>query len=155
MSSTNKTSLGLNMWEASDKPVRQDFVNDNVIVEEEVSKLRQDIVNCNAAIDEKINKLNSNITNLAQKTLVNGYKGAPSTQNYTLEAFTAYLIVCGTVGSGNTNNIAVYIVVTGASGINNGVINTLVANSSINPTLNGLTLTITSSAYYTTAIKKL
>jgi hypothetical protein len=46
MSSTNKTSLGLNMWEASDKPVRQDFVNDNVI------------------IDEKITKLNSNFSDL-------------------------------------------------------------------------------------------
>jgi len=44
MSSTNKTSLGLNMWEASDKPVRQDFVNDNTI------------------IDEKITDLNSNLT---------------------------------------------------------------------------------------------
>lgn len=39
MSSTNKTSLGLNMWEASDKPVRQDFVNDNVIINEKVSQL--------------------------------------------------------------------------------------------------------------------
>ncbi|WP_313347268.1 hypothetical protein [Lacrimispora sp.] len=61
MSSTNKTSLGLNMWEASDKPVRQDFINDNVIVDEEVCKLKQDIVNGNAAIDEKINKLNINL----------------------------------------------------------------------------------------------
>jgi hypothetical protein len=155
MSSTNKTSLGLNMWEASDKPVRQDFVNDNLIIDKEVTNLRQDVVNGNADIDEKINKLNSNLTNLAQKTLVNGYRGAPSTENYTLEAFATYLIVCGTVGSGNTNNIAVYIVVSGASAINNGVINTLVANSSINLTLTGLTLAITSSAYHTTAIKKL
>ena len=43
MSSTNKTSLGLNMWEASDKPVRQDFVNDNVIVNEKITKLNSDI----------------------------------------------------------------------------------------------------------------
>lgn len=43
MSSTNKTSLGLNMWEASDKPVRQDFVNDNVIIDEKITKLNTDI----------------------------------------------------------------------------------------------------------------
>lgn len=42
MSSTNKTSLGLNMWEASDKPVRQDFVNDNVIIDEKITKLNSD-----------------------------------------------------------------------------------------------------------------
>lgn len=65
MSSTNKTSLGLNMWEASDKPVRQDFVNDNVIVDKEVTKLKQDIINGDAAIDEKISKLNSNLNNKA------------------------------------------------------------------------------------------
>ena len=38
MSSTNKTSLGLNKWEASDKPVRQDFVNDNVIIDTNLAK---------------------------------------------------------------------------------------------------------------------
>jgi hypothetical protein len=65
MSSTNKTSLGLNMWEASDKPVRNDFVNDNVIIDEEVTNLKKDIVNGNVAIDEKINKLNSNLSNKA------------------------------------------------------------------------------------------
>ena len=43
MSSTNKTSLGLNMWEASDKPVRQDFVNDNVIIDEKISKLNNNL----------------------------------------------------------------------------------------------------------------
>jgi len=45
MSSTNKTSLGLNMWEASDKPVRQDFVNDNVIINEKITKLNSDLSN--------------------------------------------------------------------------------------------------------------
>lgn len=63
MSSTNKTSLGLNMWEASDKPVRQDFVNDNVIIDDEVTKLKQDIGSNNTVINEKINKLNSNLSN--------------------------------------------------------------------------------------------
>ena len=43
MSSTNKTSLGLNMWEASDKPVRQDFVNDNIIIDEKITKLNSDL----------------------------------------------------------------------------------------------------------------
>lgn len=61
MSSTNKTSLGLNMWEASDKPVRNDFVNDNVIIDKELSNLKKDVVNGNTAIDEKINQLNSNL----------------------------------------------------------------------------------------------
>lgn len=45
MSSTNKTSLGLNVWEASDKPVRQDFVNDNVIINEKITKLNSDLGN--------------------------------------------------------------------------------------------------------------
>ena len=43
MASTNKTSLGLNMWEASDKPVRQDFINDNKIIDERIAKLNSDI----------------------------------------------------------------------------------------------------------------
>lgn len=48
MSSTNKTSLGLNMWEASDKPVRQDFVNDNAIIDEKITQLNSDFVLENA-----------------------------------------------------------------------------------------------------------
>lgn len=43
MSSTNKTSLGLNMWEASDKPVRQDFINDNTIIDKQITKLNSDL----------------------------------------------------------------------------------------------------------------
>ncbi len=57
MSSTNKTSLGLNMWEASDKPVRQDFVNDNVIIDEKITKLNSDL-------QDQIATTNSNLTNL-------------------------------------------------------------------------------------------
>ncbi|WP_143320254.1 hypothetical protein [Clostridium sp. HBUAS56010] len=64
MASTNKTSLGLNMWEASDKPVRMDFVNDNSIINEEVSNLKEDLGKSNALVDEKISKLNSNLTNV-------------------------------------------------------------------------------------------
>jgi len=43
MSSTNKTSLGLNMWEPSDKPVRQDFVNDNAIIDEKITNLNSNL----------------------------------------------------------------------------------------------------------------
>ncbi|MGL5437833.1 MAG: hypothetical protein ACRDBO_21030 [Lachnospiraceae bacterium] len=42
MASTNKTSLGLNMWEASDKPVRTDFNNDNSIIDGQIAKLNSD-----------------------------------------------------------------------------------------------------------------
>ena len=45
MSSTNKTSLGLNLWEASDKPVRQDFVNDNTIIDENITKINSNLNN--------------------------------------------------------------------------------------------------------------
>lgn len=43
MASTNKTSLGLNKWEASDKPVRKDFVEDNRIIDENLAKLNSDL----------------------------------------------------------------------------------------------------------------
>ncbi|QRV19986.1 hypothetical protein [Lacrimispora saccharolytica] len=66
MSSTNKTSLGLNMWEASDKPVRQDFVNDNVI------------------IDEKITKLNSDLTALNNKLVLNAESKYLANKQYAL-----------------------------------------------------------------------
>jgi hypothetical protein len=68
MSSTNKTSLGLNMWEASDKPVRQDFVNDNVILDDKISKLKQDFVDDNVILDEKISMLNSDLALKADKS---------------------------------------------------------------------------------------
>lgn len=75
MSSTNKTSLGLNMWEASDKPVRQDFINDNVIIDEKVSKLEQDLSNGNVIINDKIAQLNSNLGNVAKTTTDNTFVG--------------------------------------------------------------------------------
>ena len=65
MSSTNKTSLGLNMWEASDKPVRQDFINDNVIIDEKITELNN---NYNVIVDEKISELNSNLALKANAT---------------------------------------------------------------------------------------
>ncbi|WP_024293805.1 hypothetical protein [Lacrimispora indolis] len=57
MSSTNKTSLGLNMWEASDKPVRQDFVNDNVIINEKITKLNSDLQNQIATTNSNLTKI--------------------------------------------------------------------------------------------------
>ena len=59
MSSTNKTSLGLNMWEASDKPVRQDFVNDNTIIDEKITQLNSNLNNINGSL----NNVNSNLNN--------------------------------------------------------------------------------------------
>lgn len=44
MSSLNKTSLGLNQWVPSDKPIRQDFVNDNAIIDRNLSKINSDLV---------------------------------------------------------------------------------------------------------------
>ena len=43
MSSSNKTSLGLNAWSPSDKPVRQDFVDDNIKIDEQITKLNRDL----------------------------------------------------------------------------------------------------------------
>ena len=51
MSSTNKTSLGLNLWEASDKPVRQDFVNDNTIIDEKITNIKSSLDNVNSNLD--------------------------------------------------------------------------------------------------------
>jgi hypothetical protein len=58
MSSTNKTSLGLNIWEASDKPVRQDFVNDNTIIDEKITK-----------INSNLDNVNSNLSNTSSVTV--------------------------------------------------------------------------------------
>lgn len=65
MSSTNKTSLGLNMWEASDKPVRQDFVNDNAIIDEKISKLNSNLNNVNSnltGLSSTVDSLSTDIT---------------------------------------------------------------------------------------------
>jgi len=51
MASTNQTSLGLNKWEASDKPVRQDFVTDNILIDEEFVKVNTHLMNINGAIE--------------------------------------------------------------------------------------------------------
>ena len=38
MSSSGKTSLGLNIWEGGDYPQRIDFCNDNQIIDEQITK---------------------------------------------------------------------------------------------------------------------
>ena len=58
MASTNKTSLGLNMWEASDKPVRLDFNSDNAIIDEQIAKANSDIVKAK----NDINRIDSNLS---------------------------------------------------------------------------------------------
>ena len=60
MASTNKSSLGLNMWEDSDKPVRQDFVKDNVIIDEKIVKLNNDI----GVVNTHISNLHGQVTNI-------------------------------------------------------------------------------------------
>lgn len=65
MSSTNKTSLGLNIWEASDKPVRQDFVNDNTIIDEKITNINSNLDNVNSNLNNisgSLNNVNSNLT---------------------------------------------------------------------------------------------
>jgi len=82
MSSTNKTALGLNMWEASDKPVRQDFVNDNVI------------------IDEKITQLNSNLNNRGVVTQIAVITATGATTVPNMSAY-KYIYACGMQGTNN------------------------------------------------------
>ena len=64
MASTNKTSLGLNKWEASDKPVRQDFNNDNAIIDGKLAQLNSDLVwkRINVGISLTPTALNSKIS---------------------------------------------------------------------------------------------
>ncbi|MBE5982571.1 MAG: hypothetical protein E7248_04625 [Paenibacillaceae bacterium] len=74
MSSTNKTSLGLNLWEASDKPVRQDFVNDNTIIDEKITK-----------INSNLDNVNSNLANyIPYSHIVNN--GSTTASGYALDA---------------------------------------------------------------------
>ena len=76
MSSTNKTSLGLNLWEASDKPVRQDFVNDNTIIDEKITNIKSsmdyvnsNLDNVNSNLIEVSTNLSAANTNIASNTL--------------------------------------------------------------------------------------
>lgn len=71
MSSTNKTSLGLNMWEASDKPMRQDFVNDNSIIDDKVTQLNSNLDNVNSNLNVlkgTIDSISSDVTGIKPVT---------------------------------------------------------------------------------------
>ena len=43
MSSSNKTELGLNLWLGGDKPKREDFCNDKLSVDKEITIHKNDI----------------------------------------------------------------------------------------------------------------
>jgi len=62
MSSSNKTSLGLNAWSPSDKPVRQDFVDDNIKIDEQITKLNRDLINTNTTLTNTTNALNGRVS---------------------------------------------------------------------------------------------
>lgn len=88
MSSTNKTSLGLNMWEASDKPVRQDFVNDNVIIDEKISELDSNLVLKANASD--LANINSNLTGLSNGLTLTNISSSFTTNSTYVTSFSAY-----------------------------------------------------------------
>lgn len=43
MSSTNKTEIGLNLWLGGDKPKREDFCNDNLIIDKQIIDHKNDM----------------------------------------------------------------------------------------------------------------
>ena len=43
MSSSNKTELGLNLWLGGDKPKREDFCNDNSIIDKQITEHKNDV----------------------------------------------------------------------------------------------------------------
>jgi hypothetical protein len=123
-------------------------------VNQTLGTLSTTVTNINSNLALKANA--SDLTNLAQKTLINGYAGDAGTNSYDLIALSAYLVICSTVGNNNTSNIAAYIVVAGGGISNTGTIFTLVSNNNFSVTLtNGIKLAITSSTYHTAAIKQL
>jgi len=76
MASTSKTSLGLNMWEASDKPVRQDFINDNHIINESITEL---FAGKRIGKDTNILSLRPGIYHLEGSNVVSASNGFPET----------------------------------------------------------------------------
>ena len=85
----------------------------------------------------------------------NAYTGNAGSKSYTLKAFKAHIVICSSVGMSNVYGSGVYIVVPGASASNTGTITTLLSNNYFTLLLDGLTLTVTSSTYYATAILEL
>ncbi|MEG1369260.1 MAG: hypothetical protein RSC74_09220, partial [Hydrogenoanaerobacterium sp.] len=56
MSSSSKTSLGLNMWVGSDKPKREDFCRDNEITDKTVAALQSTKADKTAVSEELAKK---------------------------------------------------------------------------------------------------
>lgn len=59
MSSSNKTEIGLNLWLGGDKPKREDFCNDNIIINEQIVNHKKDM-SCHVSEQDR-NKWNTNI----------------------------------------------------------------------------------------------
>ncbi|MCI5735512.1 MAG: hypothetical protein SOY48_07780 [Eubacterium sp.] len=59
MSSSNKTGIGLNLWLGGDKPKREDFCNDNIIIDKQITDHKKDM-SCHVSEEER-NKWNTNI----------------------------------------------------------------------------------------------
>lgn len=59
MSSTNKTEIGLNLWLGGDKPKREDFCNDNLIIDKQIINHKNDM-SCHVSEEER-NKWNTNV----------------------------------------------------------------------------------------------
>ena len=141
MASTNKTSLGLNMWEASDKPVRQDFVNDNKIIDERIAKLNSDLTTglaSSAAVYNAYSSLlnsmgtwfNSSSASTRHMNIAIDYGGLDLigfqiqlyTDVYIITAVPS-LMATGSIGQTGTNYTAIISssgILQGVSAINNG-----------------------------------
>ena len=52
MSSTNKTEIGLNLWLGGDKPKREDFCNDNLIIDKQIINHKNDM-SCHVSEEER------------------------------------------------------------------------------------------------------
>ena len=52
MSSTNKTEIGLNLWLGGDKPKREDFCNDNLIIDKQIIDHKIDM-SCHVSEEER------------------------------------------------------------------------------------------------------
>ena len=90
MASTNKSSLGLNMWEASDKPERADFVADNRIIDEKIAKLNSDLATATGNI--------GSISPLIIKNSLNTMDGTVDNKRFT------YGVYESTTSSGKPTN---------------------------------------------------
>ncbi|MEG0258183.1 MAG: hypothetical protein RR632_07760 [Christensenella sp.] len=61
MSSSSKTSLGLNMWVGSDKPKREDFCRDNEITDKTIAALQSTKADKTAVSEELSHKANQEV----------------------------------------------------------------------------------------------